>query len=520
MVKIWLSVKNNWGIWTLAFGFSIWALAFIYHSTYNASDGRLYFTLFDDAFISMRYAWNLAHGNGLVWNRGEYIEGYTNLLMTLLMALAAFMVDEKRYAVFVVQFIGIFFSLGAAFFSLQIFKTFKTNLQTGPLLFAAVLLYYPLNYWSLLGMETGLLACLLGAGVFCSLRYAETLRLKYLIWMTLCFGLAYLTRNDSILFAALSFLYLTQTLKKNARAFFAAGLTLSLFPLGQSLFRLYYYGQILPNTYTLKLVGMALDERLHNGWGFIQPFLRESSWVLIVAALGLFLKPAKQKFYLFVFFLISIFYQIYVGGDPWTYWRIIAPAMPFIWLLFILAGNELLNLIPKRLPTAVNYLALISLTLFGLYQTDARFFKQMTLQELPFDVDAAYNHIEIAIALNAVAADQATIGVFWAGTLPYYTDFPAIDFLGKSDAYIAHLAPDTSGAIAWDGMDSVPGHNKYDLAYSIQTLLPTYVDDLKWGKQDLTAWGETHYVHIKYKKVWLYLLKDSPNVKWAEVEIK
>lgn len=34
----------------------------------------------DDAYISYRYALNLVAGHGLVYNPGEYVEGYTNLL--------------------------------------------------------------------------------------------------------------------------------------------------------------------------------------------------------------------------------------------------------------------------------------------------------------------------------------------------------------------------------------------------------------------------------------------------------
>jgi len=40
----------------------------------------------DDAFISFRYAENFAEGRGLVFNQGEYIEGYTNFLFLLLIA--------------------------------------------------------------------------------------------------------------------------------------------------------------------------------------------------------------------------------------------------------------------------------------------------------------------------------------------------------------------------------------------------------------------------------------------------
>ena len=40
----------------------------------------------DDAFISFRYARNLIEGNGLVFNPGEYVEGYTNFLWILELA--------------------------------------------------------------------------------------------------------------------------------------------------------------------------------------------------------------------------------------------------------------------------------------------------------------------------------------------------------------------------------------------------------------------------------------------------
>jgi len=50
-------------------------------------EGKRYFTLWDDSMISMRYAYNLAHGNGLVWNAGDHVQGYSNLGWTLWLAL-------------------------------------------------------------------------------------------------------------------------------------------------------------------------------------------------------------------------------------------------------------------------------------------------------------------------------------------------------------------------------------------------------------------------------------------------
>ena len=50
--------------------FIVWSAIFIYRVSFIAIDGNRYFNLFDDAMISMRYAWNLAHGLGLIWNPG------------------------------------------------------------------------------------------------------------------------------------------------------------------------------------------------------------------------------------------------------------------------------------------------------------------------------------------------------------------------------------------------------------------------------------------------------------------
>jgi hypothetical protein len=71
---------------TVIAGFVVYACLFIYRTSFVVGQER-YFSLFDDAMISMRYARNLAHGYGLVWNPGgERIEGYTNPLWVLYMA--------------------------------------------------------------------------------------------------------------------------------------------------------------------------------------------------------------------------------------------------------------------------------------------------------------------------------------------------------------------------------------------------------------------------------------------------
>jgi hypothetical protein len=101
-----------------------------------------------------------------------------------------------------------------------------------------------------------------------------------------------------------------------------------------------------------------------------------------------------------------------------------------------------------------------------------------------------------------------------AGVIPYYTGLKGYDFLGRTDAYIAALPPDLSGDIAWSGMYSVPGHNKYDLTYSIEQLQPTYIETSKWGRQDLTEWVNAHYVTVNDNGVPLLLRKGAPEIRW------
>lgn len=61
----------------------------------------LFATVTEDALVTFRYAQNIADGNGPVFNPGERVEGYTNFLWLVLVALprAAFGADVRTTAV-------------------------------------------------------------------------------------------------------------------------------------------------------------------------------------------------------------------------------------------------------------------------------------------------------------------------------------------------------------------------------------------------------------------------------------
>jgi hypothetical protein len=505
-----------------ACGFLLWSAAFLSRSSFSATDGHRYFSLFDDAMISMRYAWNFSHGHGLVWNAGNYIQGYTNLLMTLVMSLATFIFD-KSHAVLFIQILGVFTTLAIAFQSMSLMDLmiddngrWKSYVRVAVFLF--VLGYYPLAYWSLMGMETGLLTLLLLAALISALDYTRNQAASSLWRVPLYFGLAFLTRNDSLVVAALTFGFILWRTRRLERQFLLAVGWFSLLMAGQFLFQYLYYGEVLPNTYALKLTGIPLAVRLENGWRFTQPFLVETAALLALAALNIVLNPRNAKVLFGALILSVIGYQVYVGGDAWPYWRMISPVMPLVFILSadMLSGSVQRVVRDSPILSRAVYLVLI---MAGIISVNWRFRFEITFTDAPFQVRSNRENVYAALALNEVTTSEATVAVFWAGSIPYYLDRYAIDPLGRTDRVIARLPADISGAAGWNGMTSVPGHNKYDLTYSIVQLRPTYVQYFQWGRQDLTEWAGENYVRAKYEDVELNLLRDSPDVLWERVEL-
>ena len=505
--------------------FIVWSAFFIFNSSFLAIDGTRYFSLFDDAMISMRYAWNLSHGIGLVWNEGERVEGFTNLLMTLYMSLLTG-IFEKKYAVLAVQISGIFFLLINAYFFFKIGeqlipKEKPSRFLILTLFFLAPLTYYPLLYWTLMGMEVGLLAAFIAAAIYFVFRVHN----QFTPIIPLLLGLAFLTRPDAAIVIAVILLFRAYLFMKVKRLFLILwdGLMVAIFILGITGFRLIYYGSQFPNTYTLKMTGMDLWFRItENGLNFITPFLNSLSVLLFLCLLALLLRFSINQLFFSLLFATSVLYQIYVGGDPWLYWRQMAPYVPYLYFIIIpylidltQARENNTQLTHTKKPTVITTGLLAILILLS----NQSFYRELFLLTRPFQVKNNEYNVNTAIILNKILKPNSSVAVFWAGAIPYFTTFQAVDMLGKSDKYIASLDPDISGSVSWNGMKSVPGHNKYDLNYSIMKKQPTYIQGYRWGQQNLSQLISQKYVVLKVKDNNLMLLKTSPNINWKQARL-
>lgn len=311
-------------------------------------DGQLYFTLRDDAMVSMRYARNLAEGHGLLWNPGgEPVEGYTNFLWVLWMAILHLMPVAEAKLSLLVSLTGAVLLLANAWVVWEI-ATRISSRTAATIALVLTAFYYPLIYWTLRGMEVGLLTLLINLALLQAVRWRRGESNASLSFVAVLLSLSVLTRPDAVVPAGVVAVGLISMAPEGRRLkcfvtlMGAVGLTLA----AHTAFRLLYYGDPLPNTYYLKITGVTLAERLGRGVEVLVPILKQHLLVPIVVALYSLRRIREpQVGILWAMFLALVFYSIYVGGDAWEYFgfanRYIAVGMPALLILVGIAASEL-----------------------------------------------------------------------------------------------------------------------------------------------------------------------------------
>jgi len=409
--------------------------------------GERIWWLGDDPMISMRYARNLAQGHGLVYNPGEPVEGYTNFLWALCMAGAHLLPVSTSGTSFVVLLINLIFAVLLVPLLLRLVRILGGGPLTGGLTLLAYVLNRDILFCTTAGFETALLTLLFIWGLCRILEEAEkgSPRLKtYLIA-----GVMALVRADAVLLSGL-LIGLSLIVQKKKKAVLAYGLLSMIFPAGHLLFRLGYYGEWLPNTAYLKVVGWS--ERFGFGLRYVLGFIQNYFLLLLAAALGAIRFKNKNQILLTASLFFYMVYVFYVGGDAFHHFRFF---IPFIPLLFILAFMGLEALVKQNNRWMFAALALIILSPLA-------FPGYSLFYLLPRTADR--NNVELALTIKQNTPAEAKVADDWAGNMFYFCERYAIDLLGKSDRMIAHMGVASK--------EARPGHNKFDYDYSLGQLKP------------------------------------------------
>jgi hypothetical protein len=290
-------------------------------------DGEVYTVLFDDAMISMRYARNLAEGYGLVWNPGEApVEGYTNFLWTLWMAVlhrSGF--PDAKMALLVSASGALILVL-----NLLVVRSIARRLVPDVPAVTALGLWLsalclPLVYWTLAGLEVGLLALVTSLSVLLALRLIHAFHRRDLFLLATVLGAAVLVRTDQVVLCAvvLAFLGLRLSPEDRARALLTLGLVIAVTLGAHTAFRLAYYGDPLPNAYYLKLAGVDARARFARGlWALGASGLEMLYVPVAFAVVALWRGTPKTRRDValpIAVFLGQCAYSVAVGGDAWEW---------------------------------------------------------------------------------------------------------------------------------------------------------------------------------------------------------
>ncbi|MEW6263828.1 MAG: hypothetical protein AB1641_12200 [Thermodesulfobacteriota bacterium] len=429
---------------------------------------RLY-VLPDDVMITLRTAYNFAQGLGPYFNPQERVQAATSLFYPLLVS-PLFKVFSQSDAVLALICLSTAAVLGL-FLLLTLFSRNVSSLTVSLalLVFCPSLLTYGPTAWEHVP-QAGLVT--LGFLLFLGQRPVFLLGETWSeVLGVLCLSLAFLIRPDAAVLLIVPGLWLFRRFLKSKSAADLAVLTiLMLFCLSYILAGLYYYDQVLPNSWYLKAGAGAAT--LKDGFTyFFRTIIKGGNTTFLLALWFLLFSKslawsAKDKA---VVLSISLFaaYVIYLGGDVFSQGRFFLAVTPTI--VFLIAEKTTIlatsgfRTVPRPAAAVIFILLCVlppaSLIDFALTVSAPGRSRGRAAAEgkcLP-DPKAAQLSLSPIIREKVRPAD-GDLGLFYLGALSFYLpEFQATDFLGRADPVIARR-PARPGPI---------GHNKWDFDYSL-----------------------------------------------------
>jgi arabinofuranosyltransferase len=498
----------------------------------------------DDAYITYRYAWNLAHGHGLIYNVGETaVEGYTTFLWALLSSAA---IALGWHPAAVTQTLNIALSqclLALAYYLGRGLARQGDGWSLATVLLLAVdaslLVYGPKGS----GMETVAFALLLLIPIAllwnprspATHSALGTRHLALSIAAGVMLGLASLTRPEGVLVALVLLGVLAWQQRAGGRHLWRLLLPIALpylvIVLPYQVWRISFYGYPFPNTFYAKtgLSPTLILRGARYAWDFAASHWFMVLLALVALALGGWTLLSKRKQHLrdedgnrlnllaalAVLVVVYALYIVVAGGDHFVGWRFFVPLLAPLALLaqegarLVLQRQEdargtrffaSLRMTKGRGVAAVLAVAFIAYAGYSLWlQTPGGTVSERTRRE----TIALERWGSAALWLRDNTPPQTVTAALTAGAMAYYSDRTVIDMLGLNDLHIGHLQVETIG-------EAVAGHEKRDPAYVLgrkpDYILATWEDYFK----PLTGQIESEY---EYETV------SSPTgalVKWLQ----
>jgi len=407
------------------------------------------FIVIDDPYISFRYAKNLVEGNGLVFNPGERVEGYSNLTWVLnsaffialgfkdplfSMQMASFMIMTMLIALFC-------FGLPKKV-SNDDDKPWGLNPAAGILVAAS----YPIAVWTAGALETVAYSVLLFLSAMFTARVATKPDRVFSIFLVILIVMTTMTRPEGAMVFGLPMIaFLLRPQSEAKRTLLIVFVISLLLVLTYTIWRHIYFGTIVPNTVSAKVGGSilgAIKRGLIYGWEYANGL----GGVLAILSVLLLIKLAKdflknrelsETHRIAVLLTILIYLQsafvILVGGDWMPGLRFVVPLIiPVCYLAGLLINQWKPGIVIPFL-----LLAIISAPI------EARYERTMGYQLLEWlrvtaDGKPTTNPLkQMGLEIKQIADEEDVIALSEVGAIPYFSELPVIDMFGLVDREIA-----------------------------------------------------------------------------------
>ena len=478
----------------------------------------------DDAFISYRYARHLVGGQGLVFNAGERVEGYTNFLFTVAVAGAMRLGLEPRLASMI---LGVVAYIAVAVVLYRWSLRGSMQRRFGAVFPVAAMLWLAqddLHTWATGGLETTVFAALSLGGLYVTTR--NTRRPCDAAIGGMLLGLACLTRPDGLVFATIGALapFFTFELNTNsmrrtvlARAATVAGIV-GMVLTAFVAFKFVYYGRVLPTAFYAK----SAQRHFYSQGLFYVTLYFMKHWAMALA-LGILPVTAwvarrhravrADALLAFVAFAVFTAYVAHSGGD-YMFARRLVPALPF---LFVFLDSLVANLaVPARHAAA-------SAIVLGSYFPNP-VFSPVKPEWLHGITEERVHYPEALIALRHQQADLARellagthTSVAFAGGMcafAYYSDLPnLVEPNGLTQYWIAEQSLLERGKIGHEKAVSLESLREHGVTLIVHHDLPP-VSGAKPRFDEIIVGRMLRLQIVQYDEALMEHLADDPRVRF------
>ena len=433
----------------------------------------------DDAYTSFRYVKNFVEGNGLVFNPGQRVEGYTNFLWVMILSIFYFLDHAHILALDlenVAQILSVLFSVTVLILTYFLSKNIlKKDVERRSLIEKLIdelvnltpvfmlSISTPLIYWGVSGMETSFFVSLVLFSILLFLKNEEN-NSPTKSWIFLLVLSSLLRPEGMIVFALILtfkiyYLYKSHQEKKfilRARAVFNRELVNEILFYATPLiiyicFRLIYYGYPLPNTFYAK-TDFSI-EFIIRGINYFSDFARAYllyGFVLLFPTI-LFYDKIKAKELIFIYWIIGAWtiLNIIIGGDVLPIHRFFLPIMPLIFILFVKAISFAGDLVAKKNVWIANlFLTAAIVLIFSVGLLNFKTQRYQMMEKRSYETGLVKKMKIYANWINAQSerrGDQVSVAMSTIGAFSYYANACVIDIVGLTDGYISHHPKEVKG---------------------------------------------------------------------------